>query len=118
MRYMVGALHKSKYILMRSFPPLVSSLAADGAAWAENLPDNEPRQMFVEIRLDQKRVHQATREVQWGSNIVSWNEEVILYVSRPLIANQVIEQASTGPEIAAAPFPCRYIRHPRGLVRP
>jgi hypothetical protein len=60
---------------MRSCLPVGS---ADLTAWVGSLSDIEPSELFVEIRLDRKRV-QATKEVE-RDDTVFWNEEVILCV--------------------------------------
>jgi hypothetical protein len=52
--------------------------SADVTAWAKNLPDNEPQELYVEIRLDDTVV-QATGMVK-RNEILSWNEELLLYV--------------------------------------
>ena len=56
--------------------PLVDSV--DVTAWAESIPDNDPRQLHIEIRQEQMGVQAA--EAVKRSGILTWNEEFLLYV--------------------------------------
>src|ERR1700691_1257566 len=51
--------------------PLVDSV--DVTAWAESIPDNDPRQLHIEIRQEQMGVQAA--EAVKRSGILTWNEE-------------------------------------------
>jgi len=49
--------------------------SADMNVWPEGIPDNDQREFYVEIGLDQTRL-KATQAVKGGT--LSWNEKFIL----------------------------------------
>ena len=53
--------------------------SADVTARAETLGANESQELYVEIKLDQKRVH-ATTAAERNDVTVIWNSKLLLYV--------------------------------------
>jgi hypothetical protein len=72
---MVGAFRLFRNDADAILPPVGS---ADVTPWVEDIPDGEPQELSVEIRLDQVRAH-VTEAVE-RSTTLSWNEELIMYV--------------------------------------